>query len=166
MQEGLAAVKIKDSELGRLQEKQRAAVQRSLGRSGSNIAIRGANGETGQSYIRDLQDLSFGPLGAEQRCVICKCQSVDTGLTQTISNLPPPIRPSAAQRTSSDEDEGFGRRGSLSDYSDYVSSDEGTHNRPSASRARGYTAAPDTKEGYQKKPLAEPEDPFADPFAD
>ncbi|KAH9937331.1 uncharacterized protein B0H18DRAFT_1113185 [Fomitopsis serialis] len=61
VQEGLAAVKIKDSELGRLQEKQRAAVQRSLGRSGSNIAIRGANGETGQSYIRDLQDLSFGP---------------------------------------------------------------------------------------------------------
>lgn len=149
VQEGLAAVKIKDSELGRLQEKQRAAVQRSLGRSGSNIAIRGANGETGQSYLRDLQDLSFGPLGAEQ------------------SNLPPPIRPSAAQRTSSDEDDSFGRRGSLSDYSDYVSSDEGTHNRAStSSRVRGYAAAPDTKEGYHNKPLAEQEDPFADPFAD
>ena len=70
VQEGLAAVKINDSELGRLQEKQRAAVQRSLGRSGSNIAIRGGkdrdtNGPD-PSYLSDLQDLSFGPLGSEQ----------------------------------------------------------------------------------------------------
>ncbi|KAH9835907.1 uncharacterized protein C8Q71DRAFT_858740 [Rhodofomes roseus] len=149
VQEGLAAVKIKDSELGRLQEKQRAAVQRSLGRSGSNIAIRG-NPDVGQSYVRDLQDLSFGPLGAEQ-------------------GLPPPIRPSAARRTSSDESDNYGHRGSLSDYSDYVPSDEETPNRAStSSRARGYAAASTNAEGYHKKPVAaqEQEDPFADPFAD
>ena len=83
--------------------------------------------------------------------------------------LPPPIRPSAARRTSSDEDDSYGR-GSLSDYSDYESSDEETHNRAStSSRRRSYTAASNSEEGYHKKPLAAQtaqEDPFADPFAD
>ena len=80
------------------------------------------------------------------------------------SKLPPPIRPSAARHSSSDD--GSYGRGSLSDYSDYQSSDEETHNRASTSRARGYGNLSDT---YHKKPLskqAEQEDPFADPFAD
>lgn len=56
VQKGLAAAKIHDSELGKLQEKQRAAVKRSLGRN------------AGSSVHPDLQDLSFGgSLGTEQR---------------------------------------------------------------------------------------------------
>ena len=58
VQKGLAAAKIQDSELGKLQEKQRAAVQRSIGR---NTTLGGMH--------PDLQDLSFGNLGAEQRYV-------------------------------------------------------------------------------------------------
>ena len=67
------------------------------------------------------------------------------------SKLPPPIRPSAARRSSSDD--GSYGRGSLSDYSDYQSSDEETHNRASTSRGRGYSGS-DTEEGYHKKPLS------------
>ncbi len=75
MQEGLAAAKIHDSELGRLQEKQRAAVQRSLGRAGGVSQLASSsNGrsdeDSGHPYVYpDLQDLSFGSLGAEKRYV-------------------------------------------------------------------------------------------------
>ena len=62
VQEGLAAAKIDDSELTKLQEKQRAAVDRVI-RSGS---IRGIYGE---KVHPDLQDLNFGELGEDQRCV-------------------------------------------------------------------------------------------------
>ncbi|KAH9944270.1 uncharacterized protein BXZ73DRAFT_87198 [Epithele typhae] len=97
---------------------------------------------TSPSYVHpDLQDLQFGSLGADQR------------------NLPPPIRPTTAR--SSDEDDEY-RRGSLSDYSDYESSDEATHNRagPSSGTRRGYVDVSDDE------PRTEVEDPFADPFAD
>lgn len=76
VQEGLAAVKIQDSELSRLQEKQRAAVQRSLGRAGgmSQLAAgkgRDQDGEAGHAYVHpDLQELSFGSLGMEKRYVL------------------------------------------------------------------------------------------------
>ena len=60
VQKGLAAAHIHDSELGKLQEKQRAAVQRSIGRSSSMQAF-----DDGHLHP-DLQDLSFGSLG-EQR---------------------------------------------------------------------------------------------------
>ena len=46
-------------------------------------------------------------------------------------NLPPPMRPTTS-RYSSDEEN---RHGSLSDYSDYESSDEEAHNRASSSGA-------------------------------
>ncbi|KAF9809064.1 hypothetical protein IEO21_07601 [Rhodonia placenta] len=157
VQEGLAAVKIQDSELSRLQEKQRAAVQRSLGRAGgmSQLAAgkgRDQDGEAGHAYVHpDLQELSFGSLGMEK------------------SRLPPPLRPSSARRTSSDEGAAY-RRGSLSDFSDYESSDEGTYNRAStSSRGRAHTGSDeevgvhhDTHKGL----VAEEEDPFADPFTD
>ena len=77
VQNNLAAVKINDSELGKLQEKQRAAVQRSIGRaSGQNGKERArveegdgfyTNSRQGGAVHPDLQDLSFGPLGAERK---------------------------------------------------------------------------------------------------
>lgn len=77
VQTHLAAVKIHDSELGRLQEKQRAAVQRSIGRaSGQNGKSRAEEDDDAYDDIRqprsvhpDLQDLSFGPLGSERSYV-------------------------------------------------------------------------------------------------
>ncbi|KAI0077440.1 hypothetical protein K474DRAFT_1661700, partial [Panus rudis PR-1116 ss-1] len=170
VQEGLAAAKIHDSELGKLQEKQRAAVQRSIGRAGG--ASSGKQPATTRSryddyddddeprspqsadYVHpDLQDLSFGPLGDEQR------------------NLPPPLRPSA-RRSSSDEDSSHWRHGSLSDFSDYQSSDEDAHYRASGSTSaqpknRNYIDVSDN-EGVKKdskKGVPQEEDPFADPFA-
>ncbi|KAI0347677.1 hypothetical protein BDW22DRAFT_1364863 [Trametopsis cervina] len=142
VQNNLAAVKIQDTELGKLQEKQRAAVQRSIGRGG-------------RSVHPDLQELSFGNLGADQR------------------NLPPPIRPTSARTSSSDEDRTY-RRGSLSDYSDYESSDEEAHNRASGSgsaRAKGYQQTSDDELDARRDPkqslLDDAEgDPFADPFLD
>ncbi|EMD41873.1 hypothetical protein CERSUDRAFT_79493 [Gelatoporia subvermispora B] len=167
VQEGLAAAKIQDTELGKLQEKQRAAIQRSQGRASSAtlLASRGkgrdddeTHDQDGQPYAYpDLQDLSFGPLGAEQR------------------GLPPPIRPSAL---SSDDERG--RRGSLSDFSDYQSSDEETHNQRASTsaaarshqRTRDYVDVSDNEEEVNaaRDPktalLHEEDDPFADPFAD
>ncbi|CCL98118.1 uncharacterized protein FIBRA_00112 [Fibroporia radiculosa] len=152
VQDGLAALHIQDSELGKLQEKQRAAVQRSIGRSTSYRGKdRDESGTAGQSSVYpDLQDLSFGSLGHEQ------------------GNLPPPLRPST-RRTSSDEDDDYGR-GTLSDYSDYESSDEGTHNRASTSTARAYAGVSEDEEDARRDPkhglLVDTEDPFADPFMD
>jgi len=61
VQKGLAAAKIDDSELTKLQEKQRAAVDRVV-RGGS---IRGGRGER---VHPDLEDLNFGELGEDKRC--------------------------------------------------------------------------------------------------
>ena len=72
--------------LNQLQEKQRAAVQRSLGRSSMNNLNGKARAQDGHEnvdedgYFRDsnerggyvhpdLEDLNFGALGSEQRCV-------------------------------------------------------------------------------------------------
>lgn len=87
--------------------------------------------------------------------------------SQSCSGLPPPMRPTAS-RYSSEEDV---RHGSLSDYSDYASSDEETHNRASGSgsQARNYVTVSDDDElDVRRNPrqgLLE-EDPFADPFRD
>jgi hypothetical protein len=98
-------------------------------------------------------------------------------------NLPPPLRPSAPHQNSSGaESDTWQRRGSLSDFSDYESSDEETHNAnvaaagPSKRKARrSYVNVSDdpddgddevpkgTEEGKaQGKAL---ENPFSDPFA-
>ncbi len=75
VQDSLAAAKIHDSEISKLQEKQRAAVQRSIGRAaGQNAKDRAAGNDpyqtgTSSSVHPDLQELSFGSLGAEQRYV-------------------------------------------------------------------------------------------------
>ncbi|PSS29581.1 hypothetical protein PHLCEN_2v2729 [Hermanssonia centrifuga] len=164
VQNNLAAVHIQDSELGKLQEKQRAAVQRSLGRVSGQRGKERAYAEdgseqhaNGRPMYPDLQDLSFGSLGTEQR------------------NLPPPIRPST-RRTLSEEDTTY-RRGSLSDFSDYESSDEEAHRRVSASTSssRPYSSSygkddvvggEEETYGDAKHGLLDEEDPFADPFAD
>jgi len=146
VRKGLAAAEIGDSELTKLQEKQRAAVGR---------AIRGGGREKDGGQVHpDLQDLSFGELGEDQ------------------SSLPPPLRPNA-RRTSSDEDD-FGGRGSLSEYSDYQSSDEETHDRSARTFAssstdysgrHAYPGVSDLDVGRGKGSLDE-DDPFADPFGD
>ncbi|KAI0034162.1 hypothetical protein K488DRAFT_77420 [Vararia minispora EC-137] len=119
VQQGLAAVKIGDSEVSKLQEKQRAAVRRAAGRREPRLIDGDDAAYTGQvsSHMHpDLQDLSFGELGAEQR---------------------------------------LNRHGSLSDYSDYESSNEETHNARSG---------PSTVQRSARVQAVE--DPFADPFAD
>jgi LAS seventeen-binding protein 5 len=102
------------------------------------------------------------------------------------SNLPPPLRPDR-----SEDDDDYAARGSLSDFSDYESSDEEKHNqytaagassrptsgsyggaRASTSSSRAYAMESDDELDTQKDPRqglmssAVEEDPFADPFAD
>lgn len=96
----------------------------------------------------DLEDLSFGSIGDSSR-------------------LPAPLRPSTM---SDDEQEGVDQRGSLSDFSDYESSDEETHrNNPGPSK-RGYVTVSDDEDGpvgaASKGKNRKMADPFADPFAD
>jgi len=87
------------------------------------------------------------------------------------SALPPPLRPNT-RRTSSDEDEFV--RGTLSDYSDYESSDGETHNkntRGAASSSNDYSgrhAYPGVSDldVTTKNGLLDEDDPFADPFGD
>ena len=83
------------------------------------------------------------------------------------------MRPTSARSSSEGE---HWRRGSLSDFSDYESSDEETHNRagPSSGSQQyryDYAGASDddlprgTQHNVKHVP-AQVEDPFADPFAD
>ncbi|KAI0275053.1 hypothetical protein BC834DRAFT_27905 [Gloeopeniophorella convolvens] len=143
VQQGLAAANITGSEVQKLQEKQRAAVQRAV-RQRSRT-----EDDLPRSPIHpDLQDLSFGTLGTEQR------------------HLQPPIRPTTH---SSDEDPTH-NRGSLSDYSDYESSDEETRRRAGTSShvqaRKPYVAVSDDEDEDAGRHITENEDPFADPFAD
>ncbi|THV07599.1 hypothetical protein K435DRAFT_959671 [Dendrothele bispora CBS 962.96] len=151
--DGLAATHISpESEVTKLQEKQKAAVQRA-----KNGSVRE---KSTSGVYADLQDLNFGPLGASS------------------SNLPPPMRPTNL----SDDEEQPEARGSLSDFSDYESSDENTHNaaRSSYGRKNYVTVSDDsddapvgnrgttsqsTSTGPGQTKHVE-EDPFADPFAD
>ncbi|OBZ68405.1 Protein lsb5 [Grifola frondosa] len=156
VQEGLANAKISNSELGKLQEKQRAAIQRSIGRAGSSNLRNDTEEEHAGYNHPDLQDLNFGALGSDQK------------------NLPPPLRPSAPGSSSDDN----WRRGSLSDFSDYQSSDEETHARKASTSTasnvhpheRGFVDDSDEEEVDVRKDLKqgllEEEDPFADPFVD
>jgi hypothetical protein len=85
-------------------------------------------------------------------------------------NLPPPIRPNT--RSSGEENEYT--RASLSDFSDYESSDEGTYEaagQSSSSKARKpYVNFSDDDsdevEEVARRHIVEDEDPFADPFGD
>ena len=70
---GLAAARIAEGDLQQLQDKQRAAVKRANGRRQPLIGLEdGGGGDASSSSPTghpDLQDLSFGALGAEQRLV-------------------------------------------------------------------------------------------------
>ncbi|KAI0003663.1 hypothetical protein BJV74DRAFT_477399 [Russula compacta] len=145
VQHDLEAVQISGSEVQRLQEKQRAAVQRAV-RQRSRIE----DDALGSPIHPDLQDLSFGSLGSEQR------------------NLPPPIRPN----TRSSHEEREYSHGSLSDFSDYESSNEETNRGAgsSALQARkthiNVSHDDEDEDEYARRHIPEDEDPFADPFRD
>jgi hypothetical protein len=62
VQQDLEAVHITGSEVQKLQEKQRAAVQRAV-----HQRSRTEGSPSGSPIHPDLQDLSFGALGQEQR---------------------------------------------------------------------------------------------------
>jgi len=156
----MAAVKVNNTgELDRLQEKQRAAVERSINRNRERERETYASPPPSAGVHPDLQDLSFGTLGSNQ------------------GNLPPPLQPSGA---GSEEEVSFGTRGSLSDYSDYDSSDEETHNQRSAAASSSRQAQASASTAFGTKPARrhyvnvsdeevgarqEEDDPFADPFA-
>lgn len=138
---GLAAVQIstQPSEISRLQDKQRAAVERAK-------SFRGR--EDNPHLHPDLQDLSFGSIRGSS------------------SNLPAPLEPSTSALYD-DEDESNDRRGSLSDFSDYESSDEETHNATSSKGRRAYVnVSDDSDDGAAVGVTKVEDDPFADPFAD
>jgi hypothetical protein len=144
VQQGLEAVHIAGSEVQRLQEKQRAAVQRAV-----RERPRAEDDALESPIHPDLHDLSFGELGPEQR------------------NLPPPIRPN----TRSSREEREYSHGSLSDFSDYESSDEETYRSAgqSSQARKPYVDVSDDDEDEEedaRRHIAEDEDPFADPFGD
>ncbi|KAI0001636.1 hypothetical protein BJV77DRAFT_1075387 [Russula vinacea] len=147
VQQGLEAVHIAGSELQRLQEKQRAAVQRAV-----RERPRAEDDALESPIHPDLHDLSFGELGPEQR------------------NLPPPIRPN----TRSSREEREYSHGSLSDFSDYESSDEETHyplGQSSQTRKPYVNVSDDVSDDDEdeedaRRHITEDEDPFADPFGD
>ncbi|KAF8632956.1 hypothetical protein AX15_001558 [Amanita polypyramis BW_CC] len=95
----------------------------------------------------DLQDLNFGPLGASS------------------SRLPVPIKPSKFSDSYHDSE-----RGSLSDFSDYVSPDEDTRGSPQREYidlSDGQEDDTSTKKAVRQAHVVSSEDdPFADPFAD
>ncbi len=128
----------------KLQAKQRDRVARSIHRE------RGASLADG--VHPDLEDLSFGTLGSSSRCVFLYAAPGRSSTVIASSALPPPLRPSAPGTQSDVENE----RGSLSDFSDYDSSDEDydAHSPPRAGTNPHRHSEDDD------------EDPFADPFAD
>jgi len=130
---------------------------------GHGAAVDRVRGGTGKDQVQDssvllhpdLQELNFGPLGTSS------------------SDLPPPLRPSTRSNHSSDRNaHTHDTHGSLSDFSDYDSSEE-----EHSSSAR---FLPQTKGGSDHldgsddhtagstafKPHPKDANPFADPFAD
>ena len=114
-------------------------------------------GPDSSTYVHpDLEDLNFGPLG------------------NTTTNLPPPIRPSTLSDDGVFDQDRQNRRGSLSDFSDYESSDENTHKaKAGPSSKRNYVTVSDNDEedsvifkNNTKVRTQTHDDPFADPFAD
>ncbi|KAF8488531.1 hypothetical protein JB92DRAFT_3101042 [Gautieria morchelliformis] len=142
------------SELNKLQEKQRAAVARAQ-RSGSSRAPSGSS-----NIHPDLHDLDFSALGSDAK------------------GLPSPLRPTSPDSPLDDQRPG---RGSLSDFSDYDSVDEETHNRKTHSRDSASPASGSRKawggyktfsdedligeEAVRRQALLDDSDPFADPEA-
>ncbi|KAJ7675390.1 hypothetical protein B0H17DRAFT_135122 [Mycena rosella] len=153
---GLAAahINMSQTELDKLQGKQRAAVARAKQHSYRGKAP--VDPEQDADLHPDLQDLNFGALGSSSQ------------------NLPAPIRPSTLSDDDNEPTEEYYSRGSLSDFSDYDSSDEEAHNAagPSAAHRDYVTVSDDEANGHtkvgspkSKGALVDVDDPFADPFA-
>ncbi|KAH7885985.1 hypothetical protein F5I97DRAFT_1181971 [Phlebopus sp. FC_14] len=140
IQAGVDAVNISSGELSKLQDQQRAAVERALQQRSVHPGDDLHSHEDSGYVHPDLQDLSFGALGNEQ------------------GSLPPPMKPSARHATSGEAawDDG---RGSLSDFSDYESDEEGQQSD------NAHQAGPSSGVHARGKHV-DVEDPFADPFAD
>ncbi|KAH8997314.1 hypothetical protein EDB92DRAFT_1406640 [Lactarius akahatsu] len=162
VRQGLEAAEIAGSEIQKLQDKQRAAVQRAVRRYS-----RTEDDALGSTSVHpDLHDLSFGALGPEQRCA-GPSTSRPLTLNHLDRNLQPPIRPT----THSSDDDQIYRGGSLSDFSDYESSDEEIHRRAGPSSdlhpRKAYVHVSDDGGDDDKNAGRHSiEDPFADPFAD
>ena len=124
----------------------KSTMRHDIGEKGKD---RGPNRPT---YVHpDLEDLNFGPLG------------------NSSTNLPPPIRPSALSDDGAFDHDGPDRRGSLSDFSDYESSDENTHKTnagPSFKRNYVTVSDSDGEDIKNSRVRTQTDDPFADPFAD
>ncbi|KAL1412733.1 hypothetical protein Q8F55_000480 [Vanrija albida] len=160
----LAAQKLESQrtgELEQLQEQQKVESKRAVARQERRQASGTSSRQGGSSSAyADLQDLQFGSISSSRNG----------------AGLPPPMRP--------DSDAGSLAGGSLSDFSDYDSSEDewrATHSRQQ-SRQYDYrhnygqsSKNPDPQEGntYQSledefgsKGLLDANDPFGDPFAD
>nr|XP_031860429.1 uncharacterized protein CI109_004039 [Kwoniella shandongensis]KAA5527501.1 hypothetical protein CI109_004039 [Kwoniella shandongensis] len=138
-------------ELDKLRERQKKESARQQQRR----AQRPSRQASSSAYADDLQDLDFG-----------------SGIPAGGKGLPPPMRP--------DSDDDSLNQGSLSDFSDYDSSDaewQAAHGRSAANSRRPSVAAPakkasrdyanlDDDYGQGKSGLLDPNDPFGDPFAD
>ncbi|KAK8853196.1 hypothetical protein IAR55_003898 [Kwoniella newhampshirensis] len=138
-------------ELYKLQERQKKESAKQQQRR----AQRPPRPASSSAYANDLQDLDFG-----------------SGIPAGGRGLPPPMRP--------DSDDDSLNQGSLSDFSDYDSSDaewQAAHGRSAANSRRPSVAAPakkasrdyatlDDDYGQGKSGLLDPNDPFGDPFAD
>ncbi|KAH7320349.1 hypothetical protein B0J17DRAFT_685789 [Rhizoctonia solani] len=136
----------RDTELEKLQFKQRARIQREISRSSLRSSLTGGAvgagaGAAGAAALHpDLQDLAWG--GASS------------------SNLQAPMQ-TAGEASATDA---YTNRGSLSDFSDYDSSDEETHRNPQAgSSTHNYREGTSAPLSSQQD---DDDDPFADPFAD
>ncbi|KAG8898309.1 putative actin patch assembly and actin polymerization protein, partial [Tulasnella sp. 417] len=153
------SIKQPETELSKLQGKQRAAIERANSRSSLNVNSGGVSRPPGGKNVHpDLRDLSWGT-------------------SQDNTGLPPPLQPRGAGETDSY------RQGSLSDYSDYDSDEDDRPRNSTSTAATSAGAGPSyTSRGYgnligdeddlaagdTRKGLLEPQDddPFADPFAD
>jgi len=151
VQAGLAAANLShtEGEVTKLQERQRAAVSRAI-KSGNHRGKDRQDSEDDSHLHPDLQDLSFGALGGEQR------------------GLPAPLRPSLPEDGVRDS---WQRRGSLSDFSNFEDSSDEVINE---GNQRGRITISDDDEerrpvhyasGNVQKKLVDVDDPFADPFA-
>jgi len=166
VQQGLEAVRISGSEVQKLQEKQRAAVLRAV-RQRSRTEDDASSPSS--PVHPDLQDLSFGELGPEERYAVPIAYRAATNPNYRDRDLQPPIRPT----TQSSYDHREYSHGSLSDYSDYESSDGATYrgagesSRPQARKTYiNVSDNEDEEESDAGRHNDADEDPFADPFGD
>jgi hypothetical protein len=148
----MASANLGSGEVARLQQKQRAAIE--AHNTGSQYHSSPSPEPVPSHLHPDLEDLDFGSIGASS------------------SKLPAPMRPKKVS-DEDDEVEYIDKRGSLSDFSDYESSDEEAHKAREGSsthqRKKSYVTVSDNDSvgfGDSRVGLTQEEDPFADPFAD